>query len=175
MLYQGTRGNDSFCGKFPDDTMYGANGDDVLLGRKGDDTLYGGCGEDTLFGGEGDDSLYGGWTNDTLGGGVGNDLLRGDAGWDTIFGGDGSDKIAPGTGVADVWGDGDKDMFYVVDNSTVRLHDFQSGYDKIDIRPTPLSITLSPDGHFAYIDTGGFNIKLHFVDDASAVALSDFV
>ena len=100
-------------------------GDDTLTGSSGDNVIDGLGGNDTLSGGDGNDLLRGGTGNDTVNGDAGNDTLYGDAGEDTLTGGGGDDALHGGSG---------RDVFvFSLGEGNDTIHDFQVGFDKINL------------------------------------------
>lgn len=142
------------------DILHGRNGDDVLRGQNGDDIIIGGVGADIINGGAGIDraaywtartavsvnladvshntgeahgdvfvgieDLQGSNFNDVLSGDSRDNRIWGGAGNDTIYGGDGADLLFGQDG-ADVF------VFELEHMGWDRVHDFETGQDRLDI------------------------------------------
>ncbi|MEJ5989219.1 peroxidase family protein [Ramlibacter sp. PS3R-8] len=121
----GGSGNDTLAGGVDGDALDGGQGNDALSGGDSADRLTGAAGDDALTGDAGDDTLTGDAGGDAIDGGAGNDALTGGAGADQIRGGAGDDTIeyTLGDGADDVDGGADT--------------------DRLNIRGTALSDTLS--------------------------------
>ena len=103
-------------------TERGTDKADVFIGTNFADRYDGGLGADYISGGNGSDVLEGGSGKDTLIGGNGDDILRGGSGEDTFVFNSGAEA-------------GNANLYD-------RITDFQSGYDKIDMR------AFMAGGHF---------------------------
>ncbi|MBE1284778.1 MAG: hypothetical protein GJ676_15820 [Rhodobacteraceae bacterium] len=133
--FRGAAGNDTLIGNRQDDQLFGDDGQDKLRGDYGNDLLSGGRDADRLAGQAGDDRLLGGDGNDQLFGGKDRDTLKGDAGNDTLNGGRGRDLLDGGTGTDGLTGGLGRDLFIFRDgDGTDRIHDFELGRDRIDLR-----------------------------------------
>jgi Ca2+-binding RTX toxin-like protein len=121
-----------------------------LEGLGGNDTLLGGFQNDTLLGGDGNDLLDGGEDIDTLDGGAGNDTLEYSSfGDDDMFGGTGADHFAVST----------------PGHFAIRVHDFQSGIDKLRIDGDRMA-SVGADGNFVANDSRFFaGTAAHDADD----------
>jgi VCBS repeat-containing protein len=165
----GGDGQDRLLGGAGRDHLDGGEGKDRLYGSSGQDTLLGAGGRDHLDGGEDNDRLYGGSGHDTLLGGAGNDILKGEAGRDVLRGGLGRDKM---------WGGAGADLFVfdtVQDSRTGAqrdiIYDFQSGVDRIDLRPIDANVRVKGNQAFSWTGSEASFLRS---DDASAFLSADF-
>lgn len=152
-VLRGGGGDDDLFGQAGQDLLVGGAGADRLQGGGGDDSLAGGGGRDRVIGGGGNDAVVGGRGNDRLIGGQGDDLLKGGEGNDVLFGGPGGDVMIGGAGR-------DTFVFRSVDHSPSHEMDtirFESGSDRINLRPIDADITLGGNQAFTFIDTDPFS------------------
>ncbi|MEO5772712.1 MAG: calcium-binding protein [Sphingomicrobium sp.] len=162
----GGEGNDILVGRDGDDLLLGSGGNDLLIGSEGDDRIDGGSGADQLDGGvgndvlvgrEGDDLLLGSSGNDLLIGSDGNDLIDGGSGNDQLDGGDGNDVLNGGGGADVLVGGAGADLFAFREiGGMVRILDFVSGSDHIDLSSVDANSGLGGDQAFVYLGSGAF-------------------
>lgn len=160
----GTAGANRIEGSAAADDIRGLDGNDRLRGRAGDDIVDGGRGNDDVRGDEG---------NDIIQGGEGNDRVRGDRGDDMVDGGSGIDHY---------WGGLGRDVLvFTADGTRDTIHDFQNGFDKIDVSAfglTDLDARLAAAverGGDVYLDLGGGDV-IKFDDTTKAMLdASDFI
>jgi Ca2+-binding RTX toxin-like protein len=135
---------DTLLGDNGDNQLYGHGGADVLRGRDGDDLLRGGGADDRLYGDGGNDVIEGGGAY--LDGGAGDDVLGAFLGFFAEYQGQ---RMRGGDGA---------DVFHTnpMDNTIVRIVDFESGVDTLDLFLT-----------YAYLPSGALAAQ-HFVMGTSA-------
>jgi Ca2+-binding RTX toxin-like protein len=142
LLAQGTAQNTGGSGM---DTLFNIEN---IEGGAGNDLLTGDGNANILLGFGSGDSLVGGGGADYLDGGDGNDTVVGQSGGDTLIGGAGNDIF----------------LYQLASDSTTatgidRIVDFQSGSDKLDLRPMAtgndaFSIVNQGSDTFVFIDLG---------------------
>lgn len=134
VMYGGS-GNDRMFGGVGFNSMYGDSGEDLIVGGGDTDFAYGGAHADEIRGGGGNDFVYGEGGNDRLLGHAGNDQLHGGDNNDLLIGGPGSDTLLGEDGNDRMRGGADLDQFFyfIADQGTDRILDFQDGIDKITI------------------------------------------
>ncbi|MBR1396842.1 MAG: hypothetical protein IJ563_04845, partial [Selenomonadaceae bacterium] len=132
--------------------IYGNDNGNTIKGGKKSDDITGGNGNDVINGNNGNDILYGGFGDDKINGGKGNDTLAGSYDNDTLTGGAG------------------KDLFIYNGDGNDLITDYKSGQDKIQIRSSIDSVTISGKNVIFNIDEGtltvknGKNKKITFID-----------
>jgi Ca2+-binding RTX toxin-like protein len=119
--------------------------DNVITGDAGNNRLVGARGDDTLQGAAGDDFLFGGADNDVLRGGNGRDQLIGGLGTDDMTGGAGVDFFIFRSAAESPAGSG-RDI----------IRDFQTGIDKINLRPIDANAGAGGNQVFTFIDDAAF-------------------
>src|SRR5262249_28910000 len=140
-----------------DDFVHGNDGSDLIYGNLGNDVIKGLGGADKIFGGQGNDQVEGDAGNDVIYGKFGNDSVQGDAGNDTRYGGQGDDGIrAQGNDQDRLFGNLGHDTFdfatfdqsttggVVVDATSDRIADFETGVDKVALKLSVFNDT-TPD------------------------------
>ncbi len=150
-------------GSGSDGIDYMGAGDVTIYGNGGNDLFAGSIGNDTLFGGDGNDIFEGGGGNDQLNGGAGDDLMAGGMGNDMLIGGEGND------------GFGLIDGFFGVDV-------IQSNTDSAGAGIGDDILLLTGNGGFnneasyslKYMDNGGSNDLVLYLDGNNQVTISDF-
>ena len=127
---------------------------DTVNAGDGDDVIDGGAGQDFLLGGDGNDYISGGADTDKLVGGAGSDTIEGGAGTDHLWGGNWS-------------ADGASDTFvYSHGGGKDIVHDFETGYDQIDLSAYGLTFEDIQD---RLIDRGwAVEINLEGIDKSGA-------
>lgn len=178
---EGRGGNDRLVGGAASDTLVGGSGDDLLIGAEADILPVHGSifGSVTPAGARGPgDVLWGSTGNDTLMGSALNDVLVGAADGDRMYGGAGSDEFRF-YAASDLAPRADRDL----------IMDFQTGADRIDMTRLNISslhygalrghrneLTLSNDGHWAYLDVDGDGVADHLLRIlGTGAVLTDFV
>ncbi|MDO5648936.1 MAG: hypothetical protein Q4G20_13505, partial [Paracoccus sp. (in: a-proteobacteria)] len=108
------------------------------------DRLYGGAGHDRLDGGGGNDVLVGGSGNDSLYGGAGRDTLDGGTGRDHLYGGAGADSFV-----------------FARKDGWARIHDWEDGLDRIELRGASWSaLSVKRSGADVIVEWDGVTIEI---------------
>jgi len=165
----GGGGGDSLYGFVGNDTLNGNSGADYLYGGESNDSLNGGSEVDYLYGGNGIDILDGGTGGDNLYGDAHNDYLVGGAGKDNLYGGADSDHLTGGLNQDQLYGggaDGAADLFIFTSVSDSlpslaqfdTIHDFEDGFDKLDLSAIDAQTTAGGDQAFTFIANAAYTL-----------------